>query len=141
MLDLTLSNNRRKKCGMSFHDLLPTALKGSEEGKENIPAHTPPASAPVTAAPVSSAASTAPEAIASSDNSSSSSYQPRPASGGSNAFPAPPQPNPGGWAAGRVGAASADGGGEDSRPGVPKVKRAMPSVLSRWPPSQQGQDV
>lgn len=129
---------------MSYHDLLPTALKGSEEGKENIPAHTPSASAPTVAAPVSSAASSAPVPSASSDTSSS--YQPRPASGGSNAFPASSQPiapksNPGGWAAGRAGVESADGGGDDPKPGVPKVKRAMPSVLSRWPPSQQGQDV
>ena len=31
--------DRRKKCGMAYHDLLPAALKGCDEGKENVPAH------------------------------------------------------------------------------------------------------
>jgi hypothetical protein len=52
---------RRKKNGMAYHDLLPTALKGSDEGKENInlPAHTAlaPANPDVLPAPSSSSSS------------------------------------------------------------------------------------
>jgi len=142
--------DRRKKNGMVYNDLLPTALKGtpgSAEGKENIPAHKPADplhSAPAEAAPIdSSTQPAAPVAAAEQpkSNGASSSYQ-QTVSSASSAPPAPKSPRAAApaWAGGQGSKfGGAGGAGEDPKPGVPKVRKALPSVLSRWPPAQNNE--
>lgn len=139
--------DRRKKNGMDYQDLLPSALKGSAEGKENIPAHT--AAAPVPATPPAPTL-VPPAPTSESDSASHDAFSfPRPTSTISNASApivstpkSPPSSGAGarsgGWASTQATKFSASSGGEgEPKPGVPKVRRAMPSVLSRWPPAQQ----
>ena len=200
--------DRRKKCGMAYHDLLPAALKGFDEGKENVPAHSsdkhanpvllatsddsksrPEASSPSAAKPLqvvsperaasggenlgpahpsretrdtattSSATGTGSSCsniteiagnITAHNNGQSTREQPtspagigpRPVSqrtpGSSVLTPAsgrsglPAWAGMGGSTAGNAGAAEGT-----PKPGVPRVRRAMPSVLARWPPAAQ----
>jgi len=141
------ARGRRKKNGMDYNDLLPTALKGIAEGKENIPAHSVPAPAP---APVSSTAPVVsggvPDQAATRKESPPPVHQPQPAAASSSTLPKPSANGGGGWAGGKLkppnGAGAGAGAGvgsEEQKPlaGVPKVKRPTPSVLSRWPPAQQ----
>ena len=143
------ARGRRKKNGMDYNDLLPTALKGIAEGKENIPAHTVPAPAPApvnSTAPVVSGA--VPDQAAARIQSPPPVHQPQPAaaSTSSSTVPKPSANGGGGWAGGKLkppngagAVAGAGAGSEEQRPmaGVPKVKRGTASVLSRWPPAQQ----
>jgi hypothetical protein len=138
--------DRRKKNGMDYQDLLPTALKGSAEGKENIPAHKPAAPPPAAPAAAPPAPSTESD-VGTGSNDAFASSQQRPDSTASSASvssataPRSPSTGPrsggGGWAPAHVKSASAGAVEGDPKPGVPKVRRAMPSVLSRWPPAQQ----
>lgn len=183
--------DRRKKCGMPYHDLLPSALKGGDVGKENVPAHkhdvsTPPSgaaddgtgpnamvapakdpNAPAVplqeqhasassferessvndskGAPSSYVSSyTPPLSVNSTSHNANTSlptsaYPPkspsslRPASGN---VPGTWRSNSAGmqWSGNGAGSAPAEG---TPKPGVPRVRRAMPSVLARWPPAAQ----
>jgi hypothetical protein len=138
------AHGRRKKNGMAYHDLLPTALKGSAEGKENIPTHTASTPAPPvsSSAPVSAGVPDEPAAHNETQATAGPVHQPEPAAASSDSVPQP-RINAGGWAGGQFKppsvASAGAGSSEEQKPlaGVPKVKRAMPSVLSRWPPAQQ----